>query len=696
MARLPRSPGVQVSLPVVSLQGTGPSAEAAGAVGGAVVAAADMGGRLAQAAAQDAQAANLKRDRLKAAQILADTRVDLTRQLLAAQEGAQPGADGFTADWKTLQDKATARALAAMPESVRAEFAIDMTGLAGQLEGTALTFEARERLDHNKELTAGIADSIANAVALDPGQLDSALDQWALAVDASGLPETAIPGVLKAGEATIAEAAVRSLNDSDPEATRDMLAQGMFNDVLGPDRLEVLRNDNATAIARLEAERRARQAEAAAGARLKIEDDLASMAVTGKGTVADPIALAQQLGGPEGEAYLEARRRANDRYVAVTAIKAMPPEEASAYVATLAPEGEGFADELATQQAVVDSYNGFRTRLESDPAGTVAAELGISGIAASLEEQARLGVAPQDRRVLPAAAAADLAGRFDALPPDQYVQTLDAIRAEIGDAYWPQAVAEMVDAGLPAAAEVVTAMDRPAQAGAREALIAALQTGTGELYKAVGLDEGTTKSGFRAEVAAALEPFIATAAAQDLTGGGGAMANTYIDAVEALALRHMAKGRGQSDAIALAADQVINNQYAFLDTYRVPVEYDAAAVEAAAYDRLSTLEVGDFMAFPVMSDDGLSDQARAENQRDALREQAYWVTDPLEQGLVLVVDLGDGSTVPVRTPSGAPVALAFDAAAAAGADLPRPTGGSGDIPPGMSFGGFGGFGGAAN
>lgn len=264
MARLPRSPGVQVSLPVVSLQGTGPSAEAAGAVGGAVVAAADMGGRLAQAAAQDAQAANLKRDRLKAAQILADTRVDLTRQLLAAQEGAQPGADGFTADWKALQDKATARALAAMPESVRAEFAIDMTGLAGQLEGSALTFEARERLAHNKELTAGIADSYANAVALDPGQLDSALDQWALAVDASGLPETAIPGVLKAGEATIAEAAVRSLNDSDPEATRDMLAQGMFNDLLGPDRLEVLRNDNATAIARLEAERRARQAEAAA------------------------------------------------------------------------------------------------------------------------------------------------------------------------------------------------------------------------------------------------------------------------------------------------------------------------------------------------------------------------------------------------------------------------------------------------
>jgi hypothetical protein len=445
VAQLPRSPGVRMDgLPTVSLAGTAPGPVAAAAPAAAFGNFGDVAQGAGQAqyaiamqAQRDAAEAQLRRDRLKAAALVAESRVALTRRMIELQQSAPPGADGFTAAWAKEQEAAFQGLNAALPETVRDEYAPDLIALGGQFEATALTFEGGAREQHNKELLATTADAYSNAVRLDPGQLQASLDQWALAVDSSGLPEAAKPALLRAGEGSIAEAAVRALNESDPAATRQMLDEGLFGDLLAPERLEILRNDNATELRRIEAEQRAAAVEARAGV-----DGILSMLRDGWNV--QPELLAQARSAAAGDPVLAAELAQAEGLASWSRqLQASPPAAVEATVAglraTIAAEG-------ATEQAVaaLEIAEGVQTRmaegLARDPLGyantTGMVELPPLDPGSRESWGARVGAATVTESLYgtPALPLTEMeigrvAADWLAAAPDQQIATVDAIMA---------------------------------------------------------------------------------------------------------------------------------------------------------------------------------------------------------------------------------------------------------------------------
>lgn len=275
----------------------------------------------------------------------------------------------------------------------------------------------------------------------------------------------------------------------------------------------------------------------------------------------------------------------------------------------------------------------------------------------TLAEQARLGLPSHARRILPKDFAGDMVRLFeDQSQGGQNAAQLMNTMADQWGKYWPQVFGEMAE-DLPGTALVVGAMNRPEQARAAERLAEASKIGTPALEKA--LPSGIPKD-VRDSLDTTIEDFAGTLVANP---GGTQTLLTFQEGIYQLALTYAGQGDAPQRAAQRAYDDVIGKKYTIRDTYRVPVELDADAIESGAAVRLSSL--GDLAIDVPASLFGLDQEQAKEAYLSVLEAEPLWVTSTDETGLTLY-----DQTQAAVTVNGLPLTFTWAELAALGADAP--------------------------
>ncbi len=248
---------------------------------------------------------------------------------------------------------------------------------------------------------------------------------------------------------------------------------------------------------------------------------------------------------------------------------------------------------------------------------------------ASLAEQKRLGV--KDPVILPKVVADQIVRQFHSQAEGgQNAALMIQDQAETWGNYWPQVYGQLAK-DLPSSALVIGSGIEP---GAAE-LLARGSTLTSEQLKE-GLDPTAAKD-IDLKMAENLRPFMQS---MNDVAGGERTYTVFSEQAKNLALMYARTGMGANMAADKAFNAVIGDKYDFVTNtnntntaYRVPKQYDAAVVSSIADKYLSQINV-DGLQIPA-SLYGLDLEQSKEAYQDALREHAYWITSPKEDGLAL-------------------------------------------------------------
>lgn len=303
--------------------------------------------------------------------------------------------------------------------------------------------------------------------------------------------------------------------------------------------------------------------------------------------------------------------------------------------------------------------------------------------ATTLAEQARLGVAPEKRAVLPVGQAAAIAAQITAIDPttQKPVDELRGLARAFGSGqgtndYWPQVFGELVKQKLPGGYQVLANMDRPDQAAAADALSRAM----GEVAKKGGMavlkqNAGEEGKAIDKELASQLQQFRLSAGTQK---GGQELYDNVLDSARALAMYYAFRGQDGTAAAKEAVDGIIGRKYDFVEfgdtTVRVPKGMDRTVSDAA--DRIKADFVRDPSQLPPIPGHPLLKPAeRQAIWMDAIRNGG-WANNNDESGIVLMGRFRDGTPVRIQRNDGSFVVLPFRDAAAY-AEGPGP----GDLPP---------------
>jgi GH24 family phage-related lysozyme (muramidase) len=261
----------------------------------------------------------------------------------------------------------------------------------------------------------------------------------------------------------------------------------------------------------------------------------------------------------------------------------------------------------------------------------------------TLAEQARVGVAPADRRVLPQGLLEQMNGKMTAAAssddPKARVAVVGMVKQEAatwGDR-WPDVMRQLA----PSVQPVVRAI----AAGADETAMARLLSVDPKEKPSVVLKEqnAVKANEVTSAVNSEMAPFLATMVGRQRDRDYG----SYLGLANELAALYVRDGKDASTAAHDAFNALIGNRYDFRDTYRIPKDaaYSADDVQRGAQSLRQGL--GKIGAVPPVDDiPGRSDSAPAEDLAKLGRD-AVWVTSPRNDGLNLVygdkwVRSGDG------------------------------------------------------
>lgn len=370
----------------------------------------------------------------------------------------------------------------------------------------------------------------------------------------------------------------------------------------------------------------------------------------------------------------------------VAAVAFAPPDELNRIVAdreAFLSEPEAFRQHLQDVNGLLGVIKERNAALLKDPAlyvqkdPEVAVAYGamtqapdnpvmVSNYAeATLAKQAELGLPPEQQKILPVDAQQSIVSQFKNQPEggQNAPQLMQGLQSQWGK-YWPQVFGEMAK-DLPGSALVIGSMVHPEQQRGAEQLAQASALGSDVLEKAlpnstvrdvknaVEGDNGTTS---------VLEGFSGTFAH---TGNMGARTLGAVrESIYQLALSYAAQGEQGAAAAAHAYDDVIGKAYTMTDTYRVPIQYDADAVQAGAEHVLQNVNA-DNWAMPTSLMGLPEDQTKAA-YLDSVKAHGFWVTAPDESGLTL----WDGLQ-PVLTTAGNQVHVGWQELIDVGVNVPK-------------------------
>lgn len=308
-------------------------------------------------------------------------------------------------------------------------------------------------------------------------------------------------------------------------------------------------------------------------------------------------------------------------------------------------EQKGFADRAKNFKAASEVYAQQRAQLEADPVAvlsqrdpmiraardTVIGEPGSTPSPQSVSvyfntlraRQAALGIAKP--KLLPESQRGQIAAGlvFDPAAPRKRVDAIVALRQTYGPEF--SAVMREVAPKLDGLGRVLIGMKTP-DAARLDAAFAQSDTFKTTLPPKVTAD---IKKALFNEFAA----FSATLA--DNTDGEARIAE-HMEAATLLA-QSMARSSSPQEAARLAASAVINDQYTFHDSVRIPKEVNQAAVlRTMDTIKASLAERGEFLIPIVERDNAKIDDATAQaRMRNVIFRGGYWITNEDGSGVVL-------------------------------------------------------------
>lgn len=282
---------------------------------------------------------------------------------------------------------------------------------------------------------------------------------------------------------------------------------------------------------------------------------------------------------------------------------------------------------------------------------------------ATAAEQERLGVPAENRSILGANKAAQIAGQIAALDPAKVNVGVEMsnVAQRFGE-HWPQVYGDLVKHGkLPGTYQVLATMDRPDQ------IVAA-----GDLARAIGLAaEKGGMSALRKSVPDATQKEIDKRLDDELAdfresvgqqAGGARLYANVRDAAQVLAYYNGFRGQSESEAVRNAVNGIINAKYDFGTIgggqVRVP-KGTLSTVDRAA--RVVQSGITADQLGPVPGNPLLTPDQRKAIWLGAIRDGG-WANNEDDSGLVLMGKFRDGAQSVVRRADGSRVELKFGAA----------------------------------
>ncbi len=277
---------------------------------------------------------------------------------------------------------------------------------------------------------------------------------------------------------------------------------------------------------------------------------------------------------------------------------------------------------------------------------TIAASLYAEKI---LAEQARLGIAPDARRVVPEFYTASLTAKLNA-PPDAKgelppVAAILENESKLWGSYWPAVTRQL---GKDAAPVV-----RVLASGIKQGAAQSLQQLNGMSLSQILKDQDAEKNNtIKKDVLDAFKPFAASLAGN---AGGLALFNDFRGEAEKLAAKYVVGGMTSRDASAKAFDDILGFKYTFQDGYRIPKEVGATP-DSIAQGTVVALRDLSRIGVKAASDvsGALSPEYLLQGKIKSLQRDGKWVTAPDERGLMLV-----HNDQAVRRTDGAPLMLSW-------------------------------------
>jgi hypothetical protein len=326
----------------------------------------------------------------------------------------------------------------------------------------------------------------------------------------------------------------------------------------------------------------------------------------------------------------------------------------------------GYAQRDKIRTGLTTAWQRSREQLAKDPAGYVAQSPAVAPLAtpealaqpggpeqyarASIAEQARLGVAEPDRRVIGKEQAAALVDKLVTADPETtpIYAVLGQMQKDYGD-MMPYVWRDMVRGGLPKEYAVLGSMTAPGQVGARGDVqkmlsLAAKKGGMAELHKSVQA-MGTSTSKPAKDIDDGLGDALAPFQESTRFSGGPDLYETVHDAVKNLAYYYAFQGAKAPDAIRQAVSGVLDARYDFDGTMRVPKGQMPLAREVTqgVQARLTADDLAPVAGGPL-----------AGGERSRLLDVAkrgFWTPNANDDGLVLMGTYQNiGAGVPVRMP----------------------------------------------
>lgn len=626
-----------------------------------------------------------KADQVDLARRVADFNIAQARAF-DAEASAYDGSDGGFADRRRANFEAAAKeTVEAAPERLRERLTLALERRRDEETLAAQRYEFSQTKQFALNGANAVVTAGRNAILSDPAQYEHM--RAGLGDLAASLDEALRPGFIRDAEASYAAAHGDGRLNSDPAGLLAELRAGAFDTEMTPEDKRRLMRSAEVEIdrRRREAEARAREANIVRGVELRflIDDDVASVAATGKGVEGlDPEEVARVLGADDLKRWEKARESARAAHGALAGLDAMSGGEIAQRLADLKPVGgkPGYKSaegvyELAAQQAAAHlkarAGDPVRYYLDTDnqsallwEAANEAASEGSTHAPALFERYARRMEAKQETgglpraRLLPDATAKAMVAAIEDAPQGQRAEALRNLVMSLDDRFGDRADAvfdQLLDAKLPEAARVLrhVAHDPPA------ATVIARAIDAREDVKKILPQKD--RNDIAEKVSSRLAPLLDTF---DAYPDGPALMASYADVIGAaadyLAVR---EGLSPPKAARKAADLVSGN-YDFVSTFRVPLEFDSRAVAAGAAAALDEALAGDgeSLGLSRVFHGSLPDSDNKKLYAEHLAKEGRWVTTSGDAGLMLV----DGDGQPVLDGEGRPIERDFADLAARG------------------------------
>jgi hypothetical protein len=287
--------------------------------------------------------------------------------------------------------------------------------------------------------------------------------------------------------------------------------------------------------------------------------------------------------------------------------------------------------------------------------------------------QERLGVAPQDVRLLAKAQSQQIAQSLMNLNPERTSirQSLEGLRQQYGEA-WPAVFRDLVrDGKLPVEYQILAATPTAVGQHDIQAMLTAAQKAGGMNKLIQAAPEGAVRA-VDDNLDAAVNGFMQSARALGLAGGDVLAANVR-EGVRNLAIYYTIGGAvDPATAVQRAADRIINDKYDMLGTMRVPKGMlpKVQAAQAQVMRELTPAQLAD------LPNADRAPGLTAEDHRDIMwraAKRGQWATNETDNGVVLMIELQNGARIPARLQNGKRVELFFDNLPAPRVDGVTPT-----------------------